>query len=192
MGLIVSGRTPRLTSTFTRAASATQYAVGDALTNTETAANSVPMTFNIAPESNSGRVVGGRMVVAAASGTVVLTGLAVDLYLFRPSTDIPFASGSYPADNAAVNLTAAAMRECLGILRFNNSSWLNNVGTNAAAGSFLYQGSAITTLNSRPFAPFNIFNLTPNAIRGVCVMRDTWNPGNVAQQIDVALDVDLD
>jgi len=189
--LIVGGRTPRLTASMTRAASGTQYSVGDALMNTETAASAVPLTWDVG-SLTSGRVTGARCVVAAASGTVVLAALDVDLYLFRPATGVPFAAASYPADNAAVNFTAAAMRECIGIIRLASAGWVNNVGTNAAAGGFLYQASALTTVSSRPYAPFNLTGLSATTIIGVPVMRGAWNPGNVAQQIDVTLDMDLD
>lgn len=189
--MIVGGSTPRITATMTRAASATQYAVGDAFMNSETAASATPMTWNLGGYY-SGRITGGRAVVAAASGTVVLTALAIDLYLFRPVTSVPFAAGSYPADNAAVTFTAAAMRECIGVLRFTNSGWVNNVGTNAAAGAFLFQAAGVSTMWGRPYEPFNFNGLSATTIIGVPVLRDVWNPGNVAQQLDVALDVDLD
>lgn len=196
------GRTPRLTATYTRAADATQYAAGDLIGNSTTAASVVPVSFDLSsislqgsPLSTnvlSGRISGCRVVVAAASGTIVLTNLAFDLYLFRPNTDIPFAAGSYPADNAAVNMTAAAHRDLLAIIPFVNTGWRNQVGANAAAGSFLNQEAAVNSLYGRPYAPFNFVDLSATVIRGLIVAQAAWNPGNVAQQFDFALDVDLD
>lgn len=198
------GKTPRITATYTRAADATAYQAGDLIGNTTTSANVVPITWDIAAAfislaANerpayfpSGRVTGCRCVVEAASGTVVLTNLAFDLYLFRPNTNIPFTAGSYPADNAAVTLTAAAHRDLLGILSFTNSNWRNNIGANAAAGTFLNQEAAISAVVGRPYAPFNFSGLSATTIRGLIVAQAAWNPGNVAQQFDFALDVDLD
>ena len=189
--VVAGGRTPRLTATYTRAADATQYQAGDLIGNTTTSANVVPITWDVG-SNGSGRVTGCRVVVAAASGTVVLTNLAVDLYLFRPATNIPFAAGSYPADNAAINLTAAAHRELLGIFSFPNAGWRNQVGANSAAGAFLNQEAAVNGVYGRPYAPFNFSGLSATTIRGLMVAQAAWNPGNVAQQFDFALDVDLD
>lgn len=131
-------------------------------------------------------------MVEAASGTVVLTNLAFDLYLFRPSTNIPFTAGSYPADNAAVNMSAAAHRDLIAIMTFTNTAWRNQIGANAAAGSFLNQEAAVNGGFGRPYAPFNFTGLSATVIRGLMVAQAGWNPGNVAQQFDFALDVDLD
>lgn len=189
--VIAGGRTPRLTATYTRAADATAYQAGDLIGNSTTAASVVPITWDIGT-NGSGRITGCRVVVEAASGTVALTNLAFDLYLFRPNTNIPFTAGSYPADNAAVNLTAAAHRDLLAILSFVNSGWRNNIAANAAAGAFLNQEASVNGVYGRPYAPFNFSGLPATTIRGLIVAQAAWNPGNVAQQFDFALDVDLD
>lgn len=189
--VVAGGRTPRLTATYTRAADATQYQAGDLIGNTTTAANVVPITWDVG-SNGSGRITGCRAVVEAASGTVVLTNLVFDLYLFRPNTNIPFTAGSYPADNAAVNINAAAHRELLGIISFSQSSWRNNIGANAAGGTFLNQEAAVSGVYGRPYAPFNFSGLSATTIRGLMVAQAAWSPGNVAQQFDFALDADLD
>lgn len=189
--VVAGGRTPRLTATYTRAADATTYQAGDLIGNSTTAASVVPITWDIGT-NGSGRITGCRAVVEAASGTVVLTNLAFDLYLFRPSTNIPFTAGSYPADNAAVNMSAAAHRDLIAIMTFTNTAWRNQIGANAAAGSFLNQEAAVNGGFGRPYAPFNFTGLSATVIRGLMVAQAGWNPGNVAQQFDFALDVDLD
>jgi len=198
------GKTPRVTASYTRAADATSYSAGDLIGNSTTSANVVPITWDMATVwsaldirdrpsySLSGRITGATCTVAAASGTVVLTNLLFDLYLFRPTTGIPFAAAGYPADNAAVTLTAAASRDLIAVIPFVNAKWRNNIGANAAAGAFLWQDAAVYGLNSRASAPFNISGLASTAIQGLLVAQGAWNPGAVAQQFDIALDIDLD
>lgn len=186
-----AGHTPRLVATLTRAADATTYAAGDLIANSTTAASVVPLTWDIGALA-SGRVTGARATVEAASGTIVLAALAFDLYLFRPATGIPFADGSYPADNSPVNMTAAAQRQGIGIISFGNSGWRNLLGANTASGTFLVQESAVSGLYGRPYAPFNFSDLSATTIRGILVAQGAWAPGAVAQQIDISLDVDLD
>jgi hypothetical protein len=80
--------TPRLTATYAKPASATQYAIGDIIADNATAASVTPITFTL--PRVSGIVTSCRAVLTAASGTVVLP--AFDLLLFRPATGIPFAA----------------------------------------------------------------------------------------------------
>ena len=181
------GSTSRNKATFTRAASATQYGLGDVILPTPAA----PISWSLG-DDNSGRITGASCVVTAASGTIVLTALAIDLYLFEPYTDVPYPAASVPADNAPAALLPAAMDNCIGLARFTNAGWLNNVGSNAAAGTFLYQCAALSTVGGRPFASFNTFDLNNGVILGVPVVRDVWNPGNVAQTFDFILDVEMD
>lgn len=184
---IVSGRTPRITATYTRAADATQYAVGDLIGNSTTAANVVPISFDLSTFRDSGRLSSIRCVVEAASGTIVLP--AFDLILFRPATNIPFTAGSYPADNAACNISSAAYRQEVAVFSYSASSWRNNAGGATAAGAVIYQRSRLTTA---AYAPFNISDLSTKSLLGIMQAQNTWNPGNVAQQFDFYLDADLD
>ncbi len=112
---------PRVIATFTRPASVTQYSDKDIIANSGTAASVVPLTFTVG--GVSGYITGARAIVQAASGSIVTAGLDFDLYVFRPVSGIPFAAGSYPADNAALAITAAAMRQVVATFRFSSGSW---------------------------------------------------------------------
>jgi hypothetical protein len=186
-GVVAGGWTPRLTATYTRAANATQYDIGDLIGNSTTAASVVPIEFDLSALSPYGRLSSVRCVVAAASGTIVLP--AFDLLIFRPETNIPYTAGSYPADNAAANVTAAALRQCVAVFSFSASSWRNQAGGATAAGAHIYQRSRLATA---AYAPFNIEGLSTQKLLAVMQAQNTWNPGNVAQQFDFALDADLD
>lgn len=183
----VIGHTPRVAASYTRAADAMQYAAGDLIGTTTTAANVVPIVFDLSALRGSGRISGMRAVITAASGTIVLP--AFDLMLFRPNTSIPFAAGSYPADNAALNVSAAAMRELIAVFSFGATSWRNQAGALAAAGDHVWQDAA---LSPRSHAPFNVEDLPPWSLLGVMQAQNTWSPGAVAQQFDFMLDMDLD
>jgi hypothetical protein len=185
----VGGITPRVTATYTRAADATgAYADGDAISNTTTGANVTPITFsNVArgvANGYSGKVTGVRSVIQCGSGSLVTTNLDFDLLIFRAAANIPFAAGSYIADNAALAITAAAMKHLVGMLRFSSSAWEAMGATDAA-----YQAQSFV---SRPYAPFNLADIPATSLIGVMRARAAWNPGNVAQTFDFALDIDQD
>lgn len=182
--LPVRGTTPRVTASISKPADATAYTAGDHIAGSLTANLVEPMLFNM--PRPSGRITGARAVVTAASGTVVFP--AFDLLLFRPEANIPFAAAGYPADNGAMEISAAAMRELVAVIPFSASLWRNRAGAQAAAGLVGYQ-PGVPVL--RPFAPFNLTGLSVQALRGV-VQAQSWNPGNVAYTIDFALDADLD
>lgn len=103
----VAGTTPLVTAQLVRPSHATTYTDGDLIANSQTAASVVPIEFTM--PAYTGRLTGARAVLEAASGTVVLP--KFDLLLFRPASNIPFTAGSYPADNDALEITAAAFRE---------------------------------------------------------------------------------
>jgi hypothetical protein len=177
--------TPLVTATYAKPASATQYAIGDIIANNATAASVTPVTFTL--PRTSGIITGCRAVLTAASGTVVLP--AFDLLLFRPATDIPFAAAGYPADNAALTVSSAAMLELVGVISFSATGWRNSAGGSTAAGAQVYQAQGFVT---RPYAPFNVNGLAASTVLGLLQAQSTWNPGNVAQSFAFALDVALD
>lgn len=188
--LLVRGSTPRVTASLTRASDATQYSIGDIIANSTTAASVVPITFSSVARvsGGSGRITGCRCTVEAASGTIVLP--AFDLLLFRPETGIPFAAAGYPADNAVLSVTAAAMRELVAVMSFSATGWRNQAGGATAAGSGIYQ--SVLLASGRPFAPFNLASVPSANILGILQAQNTWNPGAVVQTIHFALDVDQD
>lgn len=180
------GRTPRITATYSNPASATQYTIGDLIGNSLTAGLVTPIDFG-ALTRDSGRLSGARCVVTAASGTIVLP--KFDLLLFRSNTDIPVAAGGYVADNGVLNITAAAMKDLIGILSFSDTGWRNQLGGATAAGDHVYQAVSFAT---RPYAPFNLADLGTKKILGLMQDQGAWNPGNVANTFDFVLDMDQD
>lgn len=195
----VGGTTPRITATYAIPADATQFSIGDAIGNSMTAASVVPIEFNVTRTGallakRSGRLSGCRCVVTAASGTIVLP--AFFLPVFRPEANIPFAAGSFPANNAAFNLSAAAMKELVGIFEFRVDDWMNQAGGATAAGLSIYQAVPLKPLSGsgrvRTYAPFNLASLASNNLQALMQAQNTWNPGAVVNTFDFALDADLD
>lgn len=178
--------TPRLTGQVVRPAQATQYTIGDHIANSLTAADVTPMSFTL--PRNSGRVYGARATITPGSGSLVITACAIDLLLFRPEASIPFAAAGYPKDNDAFTMTAAMYKELVGIISFTAAAWRNTLG-GLTAGAVGWQAAKLAS--ARAFAPFNVEGLG-GTLTGVLVAADVWNPGNVVQTIDIALDTDID
>lgn len=185
---LVGGYTPRPTAQMVRAAAAGAYAAGDAIAQSTTASAVEPIKFSVARQvGGSGILTGASCVITAGSGTIVVANCAFDLLLFRPDTDIPFASGSYAADNAAVDISAAAMKELVAVFKFAAGSWRNQAGGADAAGDHVYQAAALPV---RTLAPFRLADLSSTQkLHGLLQAQAAWNPGNVAQTFDFALDV---
>lgn len=186
----VGGSTPRVTAQIARPADNTAYSIGDMIANSATAASVVPITFASAARitNGSGRITGCRCTLTAASGTIVLP--KFDLLIFRPATSIPFAAGSYPADNAALNVSAAAFKELVAIFSFLDTGWRNQAGGATAAGDHVYQ--AVTLASGRIYAPFNLASLSSADLLGIMQAQNTWTPTGIVNTFDFALDVDQD
>jgi hypothetical protein len=183
------GITPQITATYTRAADATQYTIGDLIGNSTTAANVVPITFT--PGRPNGRIIGARCVLTAASGTVVLP--AFDLLLFRVSdATVPFSAGSYPADNSPLNISSTNMIQLVGIVSYSATAWRNQAGGSTAAGLNVWQEGSLVTAGSRSFAPYNLTGLSTQNLLGLMQTQNTWNPGAVSNQFDFVLELDQD
>lgn len=175
-----------LKANFSRPADATQYSAGDIIANSGTAASVVPITFTT--PSPNGIITGCRAVVTPASSTLVITALDFDLLLFAPATGIPFAAGSYPADNAAMAITAAAYRELIATFSFVNNAWRNPAGA-LTAGATGTQAVAPVFANAK----FNIGgDASTTTLLGVVQAIGTWNPGAVVNRFDFAINATLD
>ena len=188
---LVGGITHRVTATFSRPADNTAYAAGDMIANSTTAASVVPITFTGAAgeAGGSGRLTGCRAVVAPASGNLVITALAFDLLIFRPATSIPFAAAGYPADNAALTVSAAAMRELVAVFSFSASAWRSPAGSTSVAGVAGYQAVALNS--ARPYAPFDLHGLPTSAdLLGIVQAQAAWTPTGVVNQFDFTLDIE--
>lgn len=186
----VGGTTPRISpADYVLAASASAYALGNILGNSATAASVVPITFANAARisGGSGRLTGMRCVASAASSNLVTTLFDFDLWVFRPGTNVPFAAGSYPADRAACVFTATALKDVVAVFSFTNGNWKSSGGVAAAAG---YQSVAPNT--TRPYAPFNLANLSATDLIGVAVAASAWSPGNIVQTLSFHPDIDQD
>jgi hypothetical protein len=182
--VVSSGLFPHSTAQLVKPASATQYTAGDHIANNATGASVTPMEFTVGDAGCSGILTGARCTITAASGTIVLP--SFDLLLFRPAASIPFEAAGYPADNAVMNITAAAMKELVGVLSFVDSGWRNQLGAATAAGDHIYQA---VTFATRPHAPFNLASLSETKLIGVLQDRGAWNPGNVQNTFDFLLDI---
>lgn len=177
---------PRITQTFSNPASAGAYASGDAIANSATGSAVTPMTFNLYTgdyQSTQGLIISASCVVTPASGNLVITALDFDLLIFRPNTNIPFTAGSYPADNAAMDITAAAFRELIGVLSFSASNWRNPAGL-LTAGVTGWQ-RAVPSL--APMIEFD--TLDTRTLIGVVQAKNAWTPGAVINRFDFTLDV---
>lgn len=184
----LGGHTPNVSASFVRAASGTQYTAGDRI-GPSTATDLLEFTVarNTLSDSNrSGRVTGGTCTINCASGTIVFPSFS--LFLFRPVADIPFASGSLPADNAAMSFSAVALHELVAKLDFG-ASWMSHLGGAGQTGTVAWQEAAPA---KRPYATFNFTGLGQVDLLGVVQDQGGWNPGNIANTIHFTLDVDQD
>jgi hypothetical protein len=185
----VGGYSPRVTATFTRPADNTAYQAGDIIANSLTASLVVPLTFQAARVSGgSGRLTGCRAVVAPASGNLVIANLAFDLLVFRAAADTPFAAAGYPADNAQMTVTAAALRELVAVFPFPAAGWRSGLGSVTAAGAAGWQ--AVLLSSGRNYAPFNLASIPSQNLVGVVQAQAAWAPTGVANTFDFALDVE--
>lgn len=174
----------RVTASITRPADNTAYQSGDAIANSASAAAVVPLTFTLAGTKQA-KILGASCVVTPASSNLVITALDFDLLIFRPATDIPFAAGSFAADNAAMAISAAAFRELVGVFSFVNGAWRNPAGA-LTAGVTGYQAVAATPRTfGYHFDPVN----DSSTLIGVIQAKAAWTPLGVANQFDFALDI---
>jgi hypothetical protein len=175
---------PRITGSIQRPADNTPYSDRDNIGNSGTPGSVLPITFANAGRLQGGymgRITGCRCVVTPTSGVPVTAGLDFDLWLFRPESNIPFAAGGYPADNAVLNLTSAALKQAVGLFRFISSAW--ETGASTAVAAYQAQG-----LIGRPFAPFNLQSIPATSLLGLMQVRNTWTPTGIANTFDFVLD----
>lgn len=163
-------------ATFSRPADATAYASGDIIANSTTAASVVPMEFPLYLEK--GLIVSTTCIVTPASGSLVIENLNFDLLLFAPRANIPFAAAGYPADNAAMNITAAAFRDLIAVFNFTPINWRNPAGT-LTAGITGWQVSVPATR-----AMIEYDTLAEKKLIGVVQAKAAWNPGAVINRFD--------
>jgi len=171
-----------LTANFSRPADNNAYQSGDAIANSTTGSAVVPLTFSL-PSERQGKLLGARCTVAPASGNLVITALDFDLLIFRPVTSIPFAAGSFPADNAAMSITTEDFRELVGVFTFAAGAWRNPLGA-LTASTVGFQAVAPTTRSSYPV---NVGDAGGSLI-GVVQAKGAWTPTGVVNRFDFVLD----
>lgn len=176
-------RIRQLEATFSRPADNVAYTSGDHIANSTTAASVVPLTFTL-PDDRMGRLIGAKCVITPASGNLVITACDFDLLLFRPVASIPFAAAGFPADNAAMSITAAAMREMIGAFSFVNGAWRNPLGA-LTASTWGWQAVAPTTRTLG--YGVNIGEIGSTLI-GVVQAKAAWTPTGVVNRFDFVLD----
>ena len=176
----------QLASTFSRPGDNTAYQSGDAIANSTTGASVVPMTFSL-PEERFGKLLSARCVVTPASGNLVIVALDFDLLLFRPVADIPFAAASFTADNAQMSITAAAMRELVGVFTFANTAWRNPLGA-LTAGVTGWQ--AVTATTRTQGYPFNVGSVGASLV-GVVQVKGAWTPTGIVNRFDFTLETEV-
>tara|TARA_R110000868_G_scaffold218849_3_gene469675 strand:+ start:1588 stop:2064 length:477 start_codon:yes stop_codon:yes gene_type:complete len=155
----------------------------------------LPLTFNI--PWTSGQITSCSCVVTPASGNLVITNLDFQLLVFRPVASVPFAAGSFVADNAAMAITAASYRELVARFTFVNTGWQNPAGaftTGVTGQQTVIPG--IGAASTRIYAPFYSGN-EPGVVQrqqliGVVQALAAWNDANVANRFDFALDLMVD
>lgn len=177
---------------------AAAYAAGDLIGNSTTAGNVVPITFSGVTRAigvgGSAKIRGAKCVVAPATGNVVVTNFDFDLLIFRPTTDMPYPAGSYPADNAALSMTVARYKELVCVIPFVNGAWRNPTGA-LTAGAVGCQFAAPAALSP---AVLDLSDFLPANSRGDDVLalmqaRAAWDPsGGAAHTFDFTLFLDQD
>lgn len=185
-------------STYTRPSDATAYTAGDIIGNSLTAGQVTPITFANAARRTpdaagavkaSGRIVSARCVVAPASSVVIIAAFDFDLLIFRPGTSIPLAAAGYPADNAALVLTAAAQKELICIIPFVATAWRSGAGSVSAGGATGRQKAVPSVVSP---SRFDLSGLTSPNLVAVMQAKSAWTPGAVVNTFDFVLAVEND
>lgn len=203
LGDIYFGNRRQIVASSYVAPAAAAYASGDIIANSATAGSVTGISFSVARMAGqtggtigaSGRISAARCVVSG--GAVPVTNFAFDLLLFRGKASIPVAAGGFPADNAAFNVTAAAMKELVATIPFVAAGWRNQAGANAAAGPVWQVASPLGALGGTALPLGAMFDLAEldgiSSLVGVMQAKAAWDASGVAPEtFDFTLFVDAD
>jgi hypothetical protein len=186
------GQIIRLTSSFVRPASATQYTAGDEISSSATAGSVVRMTFNLSGFTR-GRIIRAGLSIAPASGNVVITASNMNMLLFK-TADAPAAVG----DNVTHPITGAQRALAVGNFLFDDGGWVNPLGAFAASTSAWQQVPdtmlvpyATPDLAHSDGANFDFAGspIGSRTLTAVMQVLAAWNPGNVANTFGAVIDV---
>lgn len=187
----IGGFTPFSQASFTRPADTTAYASGDNMATTTTAASVVPLKFLASgAKSGSGLILGGRMAKSQAN----VANASFRLRLFSRE---PFAAGSYPADNAAIVATYAALQFQIGFIDFTSwnaesaAAWSNAMPNTRNAMSFNLAGPMRSNVDAQFAGPIGpIFE--SQVIYGLLEARAAYAPASNSEQFTINLDIQAD
>jgi hypothetical protein len=184
-----------LRSTFSRPADATQYAAGDEVSNHATAGSVVRATFDLTGFSQ-GQIMSAGIDITPASSNVVITALDLELMLFL-TKDVPAAVG----DNVTHPITGPQRITAIGIFRFDDGAWTNQLGAVTASTSAAQQAMAhlvqplASPVLQAPFYPGHHFQFDGVANKQLTAVLRTlaaWNPTAVVNTIGISLDLHVE
>lgn len=188
----VGGFTPFSAVSFTRPADTTAYASGDNIATTTTGSAVVPLRFLVAGDKGgSGLILGARMAKSQAN----VTNASFRLRLFSSA---PFAAGSYPADNAAIVATYAALQFQIGYFDFTTwnaesaAAWSNALPNTRTSLSFNLGGAMPSNADSQIIVNTNRAVFDSQCIFGLLEARAAYAPASNSEQFTINLDVQSD
>ena len=162
--------------------------IGNEISNSATAGSVIIPTFNV---SGFRRVKPGRMGVSLtpASGNVVITNLAVSVYLCK-TKDVPAAVGY----GNALNLSAVQRQKACKFA-FSASLWTQQTGaltagTSAFQEAFPAVGGIYTSVGNVLDFSGSEANGEPRTISAIVQVDAAWNPATIAYTMDIVIDVD--
>lgn len=174
------------------------YTAGDLIGNSGTAGSVIPITFPSVTRTigvgGSAKVKGAKCVVTPNTSNVVITNFDFDLLLFRPVANIPFATGSYPADNAALTLTAAKYKELVCVIPFVNGAWRNPLGAlTASTVACQFAVPSVISPAVLDLSDFATTNALGDDLLGLMQAKAAWDPSAVgAHTFDFTLYLEQD
>lgn len=159
MSTVVNSNTVFIThvisDSITRPSNATQYAVGDAIS--EVTSNDMFAFADVCKPSNFSCLISGATIYSSVNAA---TKLECDLFLFADNNE-----PTETADNAAWDPTDAELNTCLGVISFAAADWV----AGAASGG---NSNAMCDVNNLGLA------MKPGRsdLRGQLVARNTYTP----------------
>jgi len=184
-------------STVARPADITQYAAGDEVSNSATAGSVVRPVFNMSGFSR-GRIHGATIDVTPASGNLVITAADFELAIFH-TADVPAAVG----DNVTNPIGADVMAKAIGVFRFDDGAWNNQLGAQTAGTSGYQRVAAhVTTPLATPVLQepyvlgfsfdFSQKTLAQREFTAVLRTLSAWNPTAVVNTFGITLDLEVE
>ena len=154
----------------TRTADTNAYAAGDLIASTTTAADVVPLEFEVARNNGArGKIIGSDLIVNSATAFG-----SMRLHLFNRA---PFAGAGYAADNAAIAITYAAMQTGDGVTNRKN----NYIGY-IDYTTFVAQSSSAVSIGTSDQTELNFAcNGDSNKIFGLLEARSVFTPASAGK-----------